>query len=141
MRAGWRESISSFAIGFVPLGFSMWLVHFSYHLLTGVQTALPVAQRAAKDVGLTIFGEPAWSLSSTALAFDWLPALQLLLLDLGLLFTLYVSWRLACRFRLRFARTLGLLAPWAALAVALYAIGVLIIFQPMQMRGMMMNGM
>jgi hypothetical protein len=70
-----------------------------------------------------------------------LPSLQLLLLDLGLLFTLYVAWRLAGRFRLPFARTLGLLAPWTVLAVALYSIGVLIIFQPMQMRGMMMDGM
>jgi cytochrome c oxidase assembly factor CtaG/polyferredoxin len=139
--AGWRECVSSFAIGFIPLGFSMWLVHFSYHLLTGTQTALPVIQRAASDVGLTIFGQPDWSLSSTALAFNWLPSLQLILLDLGLLFTLYVGWRLASRFGLRFARTLGLLAPWAALAILLYAIGVLIIFQPMQMRGMIMDGM
>jgi hypothetical protein len=31
-------------------------------------------------------------------------------------------------------------APWAVLALVLYAAGVLIIFQPMQMRGMMMDG-
>jgi hypothetical protein len=141
LHSGWRESVSSFAVGFVPLGFSMWLVHFSYHLLTGAQTALPVFQRAAMDAGLTLFGQPDWSLSSIALTFDWLPALQLLLLDLGLLGTLYIGWRLAGRFQLRFARTLGLLAPWAALAFVLYALGVLIIFQPMQMRGMMMEGM
>jgi hypothetical protein len=141
LRAGWRESVSSFAIGFVPLGFSMWLVHLSYHLLTGAQTALPVIQRAAMDVSVTIFGQPDWSLSSTAINFDWFPALQLLLLDLGLLFTLYVGWRLAGRFQLRFTRTLGLLAPWSVLAFVLYSIGVLIIFQPMQMRGMMMDGM
>jgi hypothetical protein len=119
----------------------MWLVHFSYHLLTGAQTALPVFQRVAMDVGLTIFGQPDWSLSSTMVAFDWLPSLQLLLLDLGLLFTLYVGWRLAGRFQLRFAPRLGLLAPWATLAFTLYSLGILIIFQPMQMRGMMMEGM
>ena len=136
----WRECVSTFAQAFVPLGFSMWLAHFSYHLLNSALTALPVIQRAATDVGLTIFGKPEWSLSSAMLGFNWLPSLQLLLLGVGLLFTLYVCWRLACSFRLRFARTFGLLAPWAALALMLYSIGIWIIFQPMQMRGMMMDG-
>ena len=136
----WRECVSTFAQAFVPLGFSMWLAHFSYHLLNGALTALPVIQRAATDVGLTIFGKPEWSLSSAVLGFNWLPPVQLLLLGLGLLFTLYVCWRLACSFRLRFARTFGLLAPWAALALMLYSIGIWIMFQPMQMRGMMMDG-
>jgi cytochrome c oxidase assembly factor CtaG/ferredoxin len=135
----WRESVSTFALAFVPLGLSMWLAHFSYHLLTGAQTAVPVIQRAATDVGLNALGKPDWSLSSTMLGFDWLPSLQLLVLDLGLLFTLYVGWRLARRFQLNFARTLGMVAPWAALAVVLYSIGIWIIFQPMQMRGMMMD--
>jgi ferredoxin len=137
----WREFVSTFAQAFVPLGFSMWLVHFSYHLLTGAQAAVPVIQRAGTNVGLTIFGKPEWSLSSALLGLEWLPSLQLLLLGLGLLFTLYVGWRLACSFRLRFARTLGLLAPWAVLALALYSTGIWIIFQPMQMRGMMIDSM
>jgi hypothetical protein len=33
----------------------------------------------------------------------------------------------------------GLVAPWAVLAMVLYAVGVWIVFQPMQMRGMMMD--
>ena len=137
----WRECVSTFAQAFVPLGFSMWLVHFSYHLLTGALTAVPVIQRAATNVGLTIFGKPEWSLSSAMLGLEWLPSLQLLLLGAGLLFTLYVGWRLACSFRLRFARTLGLLAPWAILALVLYSAGIWIMFQPMQMRGMMIDSM
>jgi cytochrome c oxidase assembly factor CtaG/ferredoxin len=135
---GWRESVSTFAPAFVPLGFSMWLIHFSYHLLMGWRAGLPVIQRAATDVGITIFGAPDWSLSSTMPSLDWLPSLELLLLGLGLLLTLYVGWRSASRFRLSFARTLGLLAPWAGLACVLYTVGVWLIFQPMQMRGMMM---
>jgi len=135
---GWRRTVSTFAPAFVPLGFSMWLIHFSYHLLSGGQTALPVIQRAATDVGITIFGAPDWSFSSTMPSLDWLPSLELLVLDLGLLLTLYLGWRIASRFRFSFVRTLGLNAPWAALAVVLYSIGVWIIFQPMQMRGMMM---
>src|SRR6266481_3789619 len=138
IRLGWRETVSRFAPAFVPVGFSMWLIHFSYHLFSSGQTALPVIQRAAMDVGIAILGTPNWLLSSRMPSLDWLPSFELLLLDLGLLLTLYISWRIASRFRLNFVQTLRLNAPWAALAVALYLIGVWIIFQPMQMRGMMM---
>jgi len=140
-RVAWKEIVSTYAPAFVPLGFSMWLIHFSYHLLTAGQTALPVIQRAAMDVGITLFGAPNWSLSSTMPSLDWLPALELLLLDLGLLFTLYIGWRTASRFGLTMSRRLRLNAPWAALAFLLYSIGMWIVFQPMQMRGMMMGSM
>jgi cytochrome c oxidase assembly factor CtaG len=140
-RTKWKETVSRFAPAFVPLGFSMWLIHFSYHLLSSGQTALPVIQRAVIDTGITFFGAPDWSLSSAMPSLDWLPSVELLLLDLGLLFTLYLGWRIASRFRLSFAHTLRLNAPWATLAVVLYSIGVWIIFQPMQMRGMMMHSM
>ena len=138
IRLGWRETVSRFAPAFVPVGFSMWLIHFSYHLFSSGQTALPVIQRAAMDAGITVLGAPNWLLSSTMPSLDWLPSFELLLLDLGLLLTLYISWRIASRFRLNFVQTLRLNAPWAALAVVLYSVGVWIIFQPMQMRGMMM---
>src|SRR6266536_2941940 len=136
----WRESVSTFAQAFVPLGFSMWLAHFSYHLVNGALTAVPVIQRAARSTGLSILGKPDWSLSASMSSFDWLPSVQLLMLGLGLLLTLYIGWRLASSFRLKFARTLGMAAPWAVLALVLYAAGVWIVFQPMQMRGMMMDG-
>jgi cytochrome c oxidase assembly factor CtaG/ferredoxin len=141
IRASWREIVWTYAPAFVPLGFSMWLIHFSYHLLTAGQTALPVIQRAAMDVGITLLEAPNWSLSSTMPSLDWLPALELLLLDLGMLFTLYIGWRGASRFGLTLSRRLRLNAPWAALAFLLYSIGIWIIFQPMQMRGMMMGSM
>jgi ferredoxin len=136
----WRESVSTFAQAFVPLGFSMWLAHFSYHLVNGALTAVPVIQRAARSAGSSTFGKPDWSLSASMINFDWLPSLQLVVLGLGLLLTLYIGWRLASSFRLKFARTLGMAAPWAVLALVLYAAGVWIVFQPMQMRGMMMDG-
>src|SRR6266446_6138153 len=137
-RAAWKEIVWTYAPAFVPLGFSMWLIHFSYHLLTAGQTAQPVIQRAAMDVGITLLGAPNWSLSSTMPSLDWLPSFELLLLDLGLLLTLYINWRIASWFRLNFVQTLRLNAPWAALAFLLYLIGMWILFQPMQLRGMMM---
>jgi cytochrome c oxidase assembly factor CtaG/polyferredoxin len=140
IHGGWRKTISTFAPAFVPVGFSMWLIHFSYHLLSAGETAVPVIQRAAIEVGINL-GPPDWSLSSAMPSFDWLPSLDLLLLDLGLILTLYLGWRIASRFRLSFAHTLRLNAPWASLALVLYVMGIWIVFQPMQMRGMMMHSM
>jgi cytochrome c oxidase assembly factor CtaG/polyferredoxin len=64
-----------------------------------------------------------WTTASMA----WL---QILLLDAGLLFTLYLAWRIA-------QSHMKLFAPWAGVACLLFAAGVWIFFQPMQMRGMM----
>jgi cytochrome c oxidase assembly factor CtaG len=135
----WRESVSTFAQAFVPLGFSMWLAHFSYHLIKGPLTAVPVIQRAARGAGLSVLGKPNWAFSASMTNFYWLPSVQLFVLGLGLLFTLYIAWCLAKRFRLQFGRAVGLVAPWAVLAMVLYGVGVWIVFQPMQMRGMMMD--
>ena len=57
----------------------------------------------------------------------WLLPLELLFLDVGLLLSLYTAYRLA--------PTLKVLAPWALLLVLLFAVGVWILFQPMEMRG------
>ena len=115
----------------------MWATHLVYHLMTGALTVVPVAQRAAADLGIGWLGTPHWALSSTPISLDWLPSLQILLLDGGLLLTLYVSWRIALRFTSHAASAMGVLAPWGGLALALYAAGVWIVLQPMQMRGMM----
>jgi cytochrome c oxidase assembly factor CtaG/polyferredoxin len=56
--------------------------------------------------------------------------LEILLLDAGLLFTLYLIWRAA-------QSSFRLALPWATLAMGLYSLGLWILFQPMQMRGMM----
>jgi hypothetical protein len=64
----------------------------------------------------------------------WWPPAEILLLDAGLLLTLYLGWRVAGRTR----HALSFL-PCATLAVLLYAAGLWILFQPMQMRGMLMS--
>ncbi len=56
--------------------------------------------------------------------------LEILFLNAGVLLSVYLIWRIAeCSFRSSL--------PWATLAVGLYATGLWILFQPMQMRGMM----
>jgi len=133
----WKNLTCSFVIALVPLGFSMWLAHLSFHLLTGALTVVPVAQRAAMDLGIGLLGAPDWAAASMARPPEWLPSLQILLLDGGLLLTLYVGWRIALRFTSRASTALVLLAPWAVLSLSLYLVGIWIIFQPMQMRGIM----
>ena len=132
----WKELTCSFAIALAPLGFSMWLAHLAYHFITGASVVIPVAQRAANDLGISLLGQPNWPNTPALPLLDWLPSLQILLLDGGLLLTLYVCWRVARRLSARAAGALSLLAPWAGLAALLYAAGVWIVFQPMEMRGL-----
>ena len=119
-----KELACTFALALVPLGFSMWIAHFSYHLVTGWSAIVPALRMGAAMAA----GVPSW----------W-PPTEILLLDCGLLLTLYVAWRLACLRTAGAVRALGLVMPWAALAILLYSAGVWILFQPMQMRGMVMN--
>jgi ferredoxin len=116
-----------FAYALVPLGFGMWLAHSTFHLVTGFDTAVPVTQRFAADLGFTSFGDPGWVRACCRELPAWLLPLEILVLDVGLLLSLYAGYRLA--------PTLKALAPWALLMVLLFAVGVWVLFQPMQMRG------
>ncbi len=102
----YEDLIRRFMLALVPLGFGMWAAHAIYHLATSRST-VP----------------------------DWLMPAQLILLDAGLLLTLYVSWRVALHYAARIRTAAAVVAPWAALACLVYAVGIWILFQPMQMRG------
>lgn len=123
--------ICSFALAFIPAGFGMWLAHFSNHLLAGWSTIIPIAGRFLWSAASVDYGP--------AFVPDWLPSMELIFLDAGLLLTLYVTWRVACRLVNGARSSLPVFLPWVLLAVGLYAVGVWIVFQPMQMRGMMMS--
>jgi cytochrome c oxidase assembly factor CtaG len=90
------------AFALVPIGISMWAAHLFYHLVLFFIPASP----------------------------DWLTPFQILLLDAGLLLTLYLVWRIA-------RQQTMVTVPWALLSGGLYTAGVWILLQPMQMRGMM----
>jgi hypothetical protein len=125
--AGVLEVATRYAFALVPLGFGMWLAHASFHFLTSYDTAVSVAQRFAADLGLTSLGEPEWGRACCRPVSAWLLPLEIVFLDLGLLLSLYAGYRLAPR--------LKALAPWALLMVLLFAAGVWVLFQPMEMRG------
>ena len=119
-----------FGFALAPLGFAMWVAHFFYHLTIGWRSLVPAVDR--------ILHLPA---SAGALAVQlpaWLPPAQILVLDAGLVFSIYLAWRVAQRESSRIAAALGLLLPWAFLSIAIYAASVWILLQPMQMRGMVM---
>ena len=116
-----------YAYALMPLGFGMWLAHYSFHFLTSYDAVVPVAQRFASDFGLTWLGVPEWVCACCRPGIGWLLRLELLSLDVGLLLSLYAGYRLAS--------SLKALVPWALLLVMLFAAGVWILLQPMQMRG------
>lgn len=120
--------ITRFAYALVPLGFSVWVAHYSFHALSGLWTFIPVAQDA---LGL---GGPAWHLRGVPPSFI-LP-LEYGVMALGVVGSLLVAYRIAARDYPNRAR--GAFAPWAALILALGAAAMWLMAQPMEMRGMMM---
>ena len=118
-----------FSFALVPLGVAMWTAHLAYHLVTSWDAVTPALTRLAEGGSLT----------ATAFTPNWLTPLQIVVLDAGLLLTLWIIWKIAGSLESLVKRQLGLFAPWAAAAIALYVLGVVILLQPMQMRGMMMH--
>ena len=127
----WKDLTCSFTLALVPVGFSMWLAHFFNHLVAGWSTLIPAVERFFSRISYGVY-QRTWIPS-------WLPSLELLFLGLGLLLTLYTAWRVACRTAVGDRMALAVMSPWAVLASALYAAGVWIVFQPMEMRGMVMH--
>ncbi|MGH9620374.1 MAG: hypothetical protein ACRD45_11820, partial [Bryobacteraceae bacterium] len=117
-----------FALALVPVGIAMWAAHLLYHFGTGWMAAVPVVERAITGA-VTFMSMPSVP--------GWLTQAQLGLLDAGLLLTLYIAWHVATQYATRLRAALTLAAPWTLVSCALYAAGVWILFQPMQMRGLM----
>jgi hypothetical protein len=135
LSAGWVTVATRFSFALVPLGFGLWLAHSSFHFLTSYDTAVPVMQRFAADWGWYALGDPAWLCGCCRRVADWLPRLEIVFLDLGLLLSLYTAYRVALTHAPSLPRALKALAPWALLLMLLFAAGVWIVLQPMQMRG------
>ena len=126
----WRPTLCGMAVLFAPLGFSMWVAHFSFHFLTGLFTPWPVFQRLLRESGLSS-SVPDWNIPAGA--FAGLPAIEIILLNVGCLFTLWLLWKKTLSISSR--HPLFAFLPWALIACGLYAIGIWIILQPMEMRG------
>jgi cytochrome c oxidase assembly factor CtaG len=129
------EVATRFAYSLVPLGFGMWLAHYSFHFLGSWDAVVPVIQRFAGQLGLAALGQPEWTCACCRPVAHWLPRLEILFLDVGLLLSLYTGYRIALTQAERATQAVRIFAPWAVLVVLLFAAGVWIVLQPMQMRG------
>jgi ferredoxin len=129
------EVATRYSYSLIPLGFSMWLAHYSFHFVTSYDTVIPTTQRFAVDLGCSALGQPHWVSSCCRPVADWLLRLELLFLDLGLLLSLYTGYRIAIAQSPRLSQAIWGLVPWAILLTLLFSVGVWLVFQPMEMRG------
>lgn len=138
--AGIRRAPVAFAVrytyGLVPLGFGMWLAHYSFHFLTGLYTIVPVVQSAIESFGRAFLGEPHWTW--TGLPANVVQVIELGFLLLGFAGSLTVTYSLAVDDSPN--RAIRAFLPWAAVCVILWVSAMWLIFQPMEMRATLMNG-
>jgi hypothetical protein len=134
IRTSWRATACRFAMTLSPLGAAMWLSHFGFHLLTALLTPIPVIQRILLNLHLAT-SSPWWGLRMPAI--PQLLDFQCLTLDLGLLASLYYAWKVSRGLVADRRKALGGFLPWGVLLVSLYLCGIWIVFQPMEMRGML----
>jgi hypothetical protein len=130
--------VTPFTFSLVPLGFSVWLAHYSFHFLTGFWTFVPVVQSLVSDIlGWPLLGEPRWDLGSL-LPMGWLYPLELGFLGLGWFGSLLVLYRLPAREETDSPWRAFL--PWAGLLTLLFLAAVWLLDQPMEMRGTFLAG-
>ena len=138
-RGGSQEILTRMIPALTPIGLSMWLSHYGFHLLTGIDTLGPAGQRAAAGLGWPML----WPGIAPSLRGLWshetLVGLQITLLGLGLIWSVATAWRLAREAAPTERATAAFAAPWMGLGLMLYVFGVWITLQPMQMRGMVMG--
>jgi hypothetical protein len=120
-----------YAYGLAPLGFGVWLSHYSFHFLNGLFTFVPVFQSAAARTGWPFLGEPRWNLGGLPEGATYVIGMGFLVL--GLIGSLMVIYRLAEGEFV--SRPLRAFAPWAGVCVILWLSALWLMSQPMQMRG------
>jgi hypothetical protein len=134
-----REALVPLAIRYsyslVPIGFGIWLAHYSFHFLTGLFTFIPVTQAAVAELGSAILGQPQWTL--VGLPVNLVQIFEVGFIVLGLLGSLVTSYLLAATDQnVRPARAF---VPWAALALVIAAAALWVMSQPMEMRGIVLG--
>jgi hypothetical protein len=125
-----------YSYSLVPLGFGIWLAHYSFHFLTGLYTFIPVMQSAAAELGWQFLGTPLWRL--TGLPISTVQGLEYGFILLGLFGSLLVSYRLAEEDAP--VKPMRVFLPWAGIATILFAAAIWLLSQPMEMRGTMLGG-
>ncbi len=132
--ASFAQRFTRLALAGIPLGTSVWLMHFGFHFVTGWSTAEAASARVLHDLALSAH-EPDRIMSCCLAAPSWLIPAELLALSCGLAATLGVWWWSVARMT---ASNASITARWSAGAVLFilcWMTAAWIVFQPMEMRG------
>jgi len=132
----WLQIVVRYSYALAPLGFGVWLAHYSFHFLTGLLTFVPVAQSALASIGLPLLGSPRWGMGGVAPGAIY--PLELGFLSLGLLGSLLVTYRLSIQEP--GARPVRVFISWGALCILLTLSAFWLMSQPMEMRGALPGG-
>lgn len=127
------QTVVRYAYSIVPLGFAMWLSHYSFHFLTGLWTFIPVTQNALWKLGWPVLGMPQWQLGGLPQA--QVHVVEMSFLGLGVLGSLGVGYRIAREESP--SRAVLAFAPWALLTLILWLSALWLLAQPMEMRATM----
>ncbi len=159
LREGLLPLMTRYAYALVPLGFGIWLAHYSFHFLTAFWTFLPALQGLWARLGGTgaellsqgigpglctpkgyVGGLPLPGLfyPGPLIPRDWLFPLEVGFIGLGWFGSLLVAYRLAAQDAPR--RTWRAFLPWAVLLLLLLLAALWLMGQPMEMRGTPMMG-
>jgi hypothetical protein len=117
----------------------MWIAHYLFHFLIGGLAIIPVTQEYLAFLGFSFGGAPSWAVGPL-IPESWLLPLELIFLELGLLVSLVVAYRIAVREVGPGPRAVRAFGPWGLLALLLSATGIWLLLQPMEMRGTFMGG-
>lgn len=125
-----------YSYALAPLGFGMWLAHYGFHFFSGLYTFIPVTQNIFASLGWPILGTPMWRL--TGIPSRFIQPMEIGFLLLGLAGSLLVALRLAEEDSP--GRVIRAFAPWAVVSAMIWAASMWLMFQPMEMRAMLMGG-
>jgi hypothetical protein len=125
-----------YSYALAPLGFGMWLAHYGFHFFSGFYTFIPVAQNAVANLGWPVLGTPAWRL--TGIAPRFIHPMELGFLLLGLAGSFLVAFQLAEEDSP--GKVMRAFAPWASVSVIIWLASMWLMYQPMEMRAMLMGG-
>jgi hypothetical protein len=138
--SGGESSLGAIAVRYsyalAPLGLGIWLAHYGFHFFTGILTIIPVTQAVLANVGVHMLGGPFWAW--TGMPSRFVQPIELGFLLLGFMGSLLVAHHLAhedCA-----ERPVCSFAPWFVVCAIVGAASVWLLFQPMEMRAMLMGG-
>jgi len=121
-----REIVSIYAPAFIPLGFGIWIAHYSFHFLIAPLAIIPVIQEFLGQTG-------QWELYTTPVDIELIGLIQVVALLGGFLWSMVIAQRSSLRVYRR--ESMIALMPWALLLLVTMLFAIQLFALPMEMRG------